>query len=321
MSSLVCISRVLPTPFDCPGAEVRFGPTHGVMSREELCAFVKGADAIVTWFCDRITDEVMAAAGPQLKIMANYAVGYENIDLAAAKKRNIIVTNTPDAVTEGTADMAWTLLLAASRKLAHADRFVRSGEWVNHGILGPSQFIGSSIAGRSLLIVGAGRIGRATALRSLGWGMKILYHARTAKPEWEFAPLNARRVELDEGLREADFVSIHTPLNECTRHLIDARRLALMKPSAVLVNTSRGPVVDEAALATALKTKGIAAAGLDVFENEPRIHPELSGLENVVMAPHMGSATTDSRRMMTDLCAANIRAVLAGRPPITPVNL
>lgn len=318
---LVCISRVLPTPFDCPGAEVRFGQAHGVMSRDELCAFVKGADAIVTWFCDRITDEVMAAAGPQLKIMANYAVGYENIDLVAAKKRNIIVTNTPDAVTEGTADMAWALLLAASRKLVHADRFVRTGEWVSHGILGPSQMIGSSIAGRTLLIVGAGRIGRATALRSLGWGMKVIYHARTPKPEWEFAPLNARRVELDEGLREADYVSIHTPLNESTRHLIDARRLALMKPSAILINTSRGPVVDETALAAALKNRSIAAAGLDVFEHEPKIHPDLAPLDNVIMAPHIGSATIDSRRMMTDLCAANIRAVLAGRPPITPVSL
>lgn len=316
---LVCVSRVLPSTFDVPGAEVRFGPTHGVMSRDELCAFVKGADAIVTWFCDRITDEVMAAAGPQLKILANYAVGYENIDLVAAKKRGLIVTNTPDAVTEGTADMAWALLLAVARKLVAADRFVRSGEWVTHGILGPSQMIGASIAGRTLLIVGAGRIGRATALRSLGWGMRVLYHARSRKPEWEFAPLNARRVELDDGLREADVVSIHTPLNEGTRHLIEARRLSLMKRTAILINTSRGPVVDEAALADALGRGAIAGAGLDVFEQEPRVHPALASLENVVMAPHIGSATVDSRRMMTELCAANIRSVLGGGPPLTPV--
>ncbi|MBL8746100.1 MAG: D-glycerate dehydrogenase [Phycisphaerae bacterium] len=316
---LVCVSRTLPTRFDCPGAEIRFGPDHGVMSGDELRAFVKGADAIVSWFCDRVTDEVIAAAGPQLKIIANYAVGYENIDLAAARRRGIIVTNTPDAVTEGTADMAWALLLAAARRLIHADRFARSGEWATHGILGPSQMIGASIAGRTLFIVGAGRIGRATALRSLGWGMRTLYFARTPKPEWEFAPLNARRVELDEGLREADFVSLHTPLNESTRHLIDARRLALMKPSAVLINTSRGPVIDESALADALKKKTIAAAGLDVFENEPRLHPDLAALDNLVTAPHIGSATVDSRRMMTDLCAANIRAVLNGKPPLTPV--
>lgn len=317
---LVCVSRKLAFPFHVPGAEIRFGPEHGVMSRDDLCAFVKGADAVVTWFCDRITDDVLAAAGPQLKILANYAVGYENIDLAAALRRRVVVTNTPDAVTEGTADMAWTLLLAAARRLVHADRFARSGEWARHGILGPSQFIGASIAGRTLLIVGAGRIGRATALRSLGWGMRIHYCARSRKPEWEFAPLNARYVELNEGLRDADFVSVHTPLNDSTRHLIDARRLALMKPSAVLVNTSRGPVIDEAALADALRAGRLAAAGLDVFENEPSIHPALASLDNVIMAPHIGSATVDSRRMMTDLCAANIQAVLAGRPPLTPVT-
>jgi glyoxylate reductase len=317
---LVCVSRQLAFPFEVPGAEVRFGPEHGVMSREELCAFVEGADAIVTWFCDRIDDAVLAAAGPRLKILANYAVGYENIDLEAARRRGVIVTNTPDAVTEGTADMAWTLLLAASRRLIRADRFVRSGEWSRHGILGPSQFIGASIAGRTLLIVGAGRIGRATALRSLGWGMRILYHARSRKPEFEFAPLNGRYVWLEEGLREADFVSVHTPMNESTRHLIDARRLALMKPGAVLVNTSRGPVIDEAALAAALRAGRLGAAGLDVFEREPAVHPDLIGLDSVVMAPHIGSATIDSRRMMTDLCAANIRAVLAGEPPLTPVG-
>lgn len=317
---LICISRVLPSEFVSPGATLRFGPERGVMTEPELCAFVKGADAVVTWFCDRITDAVLDAAGPQLKILANFAVGYENIDLAAAKRRGVIVTNTPDAVTEGTADMAWTLLLAAARRLASVDRFVRTGEWQRHGILGPSQFIGASVAGRTLLIIGAGRIGYAAALRSLGWGMRILYASRSRKPRFEFAPLNARHVDLDEGLREADFVSIHTPLTPETRHLIDARRLSLMKPSAIIVNTSRGPVIDEAALAAALRSGRLAAAGLDVFENEPAIHPDLAALDNVIMAPHIGSATADSRRMMTELCAANIREVLAGRPPITPVN-
>lgn len=319
MPTVACC-RTLPFPLDLPGCDVRFGPSSGVMKPPELHHFVRGADAVVTWFCDRIDDAVFEAAGPQLKIASNYAVGFENIDLHAAKRRGVIITNTPDAVTEGTADMAWALLLAAARRLIPADRFARSGAWVPHGILGPAEFMGASLAGRSLFIVGAGRIGRATALRSLGWGMRILYHARTPKPDFEFAPLNARRVELDEGLREADVVSVHTPLTPETRHLIDARRLALMKPGSIFINTSRGPVVDEAALASSLKAGVIAAAGLDVFEREPIIHSELIGLENVVFAPHIGSATTDSRKMMVDLTAANIRAVLSGKPPITPVT-
>lgn len=299
---------------------MRFGPARGVMQPAELRAFIKGADAVVTWFCDRVDDETMAAAGPQLKILANFAVGYENIDVAAAKRRGIIVTNTPDAVTEGTADMAWTLLLAAARRLAGADRFVRSGEWKSRGVLGPSEMIGQSIAGRTLLIVGAGRIGYATALRSLGWGMKVLYHARGRKPTWEFAPLNAEFVSLEEGLPRADFVSVHTPLTPETRHIMSAARLALMKPSAVLVNTSRGATVDESALAAALKGGRLFAAGLDVFEREPEIHADLLMLDNVVMAPHIGSATVDSRRAMTELCALNIREVLAGRTATTPVG-
>lgn len=309
----------MPAKFEIPGAEVRFGPTHGVMKPEDLKSFVRGADAVVTWFCDRIDEGVMEAAGPGLKILANFAVGYDNIDLAAARRRGVVVTNTPDAVTEGTADMAWALLLSAARMLPRVHGFVRSGEWIGHGIMGPSEFIGQSIAGRTLLIVGAGRIGYATALRSLGWGMRILYHARSRKPAFEFAPLNGRWVELDDGLREADFVSIHTPLTAETRHLIDERRLGLMKPSAVLVNTSRGPTVDEAALGRALRSGGLFAAGLDVFEREPEIDPLLLTLENVVMSPHIGSATVDSRTAMTTLCEANIRAVLSGRAPITPV--
>jgi glyoxylate reductase len=317
---LVACCRSLPFPLDIPGCEVRYGGPRGVMRAAELHGFVRGADAVVTWFCDKIDGAVMDAAGPQLKVMSNYAVGFDNIDLAAAKQRGIVITNTPDAVTEGTADMAWALLLAAARRLAHADRFARDGRWPAAGILGPADLMGQPIAGRTLLIVGAGRIGYATALRSTGWGMKVLYHARGRKPQFEFAPLNAKWVELDDGLKQADFISIHTPLTPDTRHIIDARRLGLMKPSAVLVNTSRGPTVDEAALAVALRDGKLFAAGLDVFEREPAIDPVLLTLENVVMAPHIGSANLDSRKMMVDLCAANIRAVLAGKPAVTPVN-
>jgi glyoxylate reductase len=290
------------------------------MAMPELGEFLRGADAAVTWFCDRIDGAVLDAAGPQLRLVANFAVGFDNIDLAAARERGVLVANTPDAVTEGTADLAWALLLAALRRLSHADRFVRSGAWKDFGILGPADFMSPSLAGRTLLIVGAGRIGYATALRSMGWGMKVLYTARSGKPNFEAAPLNATRVELDEGLARADVVSIHTPLTAETKHLIDARRLALLKPSAVLVNTARGPVVDEAALARALREGRLWAAGLDVLEREPLVHPELKELDNVVFAPHMGSATQDSRRLMVELCAANLRAVLAGKPPLTPVE-
>lgn len=318
MPTVACC-RTLPFPLDIPGADIRFGPERGVMAPADLRAFIRGADAVVTWFCDTIDGPAMDAAGPQCKIMANFAVGFDNIDLAAAKQRGIAITNTPDAVTEGTADMAWTLLMAAARRLSHADRFARSGAWASAGIMGPADFMGQPIAGRTLLIVGAGRIGYATAIRSLGWGMRVLYAARSPKPNFEFAPLNARRVELDDGLREADFVSIHTPLTPETRHLIDARRLALMKPSAVLVNTSRGPVVDEAALTAALASGKLFGAGLDVFEREPTIDAVLARLDNVAMAPHIGSADVASRRRMVELTAANIRAVLAGKPPLTPV--
>jgi len=317
---IVCVSRPLPAPFDCPGAEVRFGPDRGFPSAAALREFVRGASAMVTWVSERVDDPLLEAAGPSLRIVANFAVGYDNIDVPACARRGVIVTNTPDAVTEGTADMAFALILAAARRLAEADRFVRSGAWVSHGILGPTEFIGRPVAGRTLLIVGAGRIGYATALRSIGWGMRVLYVARSRKHDFESPPLNAARADLDDGLRAADFVSVHTPLTPDTRHLLDARRIALMKPTAVLVNTARGPVIDEAALAIALRNGRIFAAGLDVFEREPGCHPDLAPLPNVVLAPHIGSASVGSREMMTNLCAANVRAVLAGKPPLTPVS-
>jgi len=317
---LVTCSRPLPPEFDVPGAEVRFGPPRGFATPDDLRAFVRGTDALVSWVSERVDDALLEAAGPQLRIVANFAVGYDNIDLAACKRRGIIVTNTPDAVTEGTADLAVALILAAARRLSHADRFARSGEWARTGILGPAEFIGRPIAGSTLLIVGAGRIGYATAIRLHGWGVRTLYVARHPKPDFEHAPLNAQRVELDEGLRQADIVSLHIPLSSETRGLINAKRLALMKPTAVLVNTARGPIVDEAALAAALRDGRLFAAGLDVFEKEPGVHPDLVGLDNVVMAPHIGSASETSRRQMSALCAANVRAVLEGRPPVTPVT-
>ncbi len=316
---IVCVTRPLPGEFNIPHADVRFGPEHGYPDKDALINFAKGAAAIVTWVNDRVDAHVLDAIGHPLKIVANFAVGYDNIDLEACRERNIRVSNTPDAVTEGTADVAVMLMLAAARKLGAADRFARTGAWERHGILGPNEWIGQPLAGRTLLIVGAGRIGLATALRTLGWGMKVLYTARHPKPNFEHAPLCARRVDLDEGLAQADFVSLHVPLSPATRHIIDARRLALMKPTAILVNTGRGPLIDEAALVEALKHNRLFAAGLDVLEREPKLTPGLAELDNVVLTPHYGSASTSSRAAMSALCAANIRSVLNGQPPVTPV--
>lgn len=316
---IVATARPLPAEFSVPGAEIRFGPERGFGSVEAACRHFEGAVAIVPWITERVNGDMLRAIGPQLKLVANFAVGVDNIDLAACRGADVRVSNTPDAVTEGTADLAFALMLAAARKMTDADRFVRSGAWAAHGILGPADRIGQPIPGRTLLIVGGGRIGYAVALRSIGFGMPVLYASRSQSIRFEQAPINGRRVELDEGLAQADFVSIHVPLTSETRHLISARRLALMKPSAVLVSTARGPVIDEAALASALRERAIFAAGLDVFEQEPKVHPDLTGLDNIVMTPHYGSASTTSRAAMSALVAANIRAVLAGGEPVTPV--
>jgi glyoxylate reductase len=321
----VACSRPLPGEFVLDGIDparvsVRYGPERGFASRAEGLAFFKGADAVVTWVSDRVDGEFLDAIGPQVRIVANFAVGTDNIDIAACRARGIAVSNTPDAVTDGTADCAVMLMLAAARHLVRGDRFARSGEWAQTGILGPRDFLGMPVSGRTLVIVGAGRIGLATAQRMQGWGMKVLYVARRAKPEFERPPMCAERVELDEGMRRGDFISIHTPLTPETRGLIDAQRLALCKPTAVLVNTARGPVVDEGALAAALREGRIYAAGLDVFEKEPAVHPDLVGLANVVMTPHIGSANLASRMEMTRLCGANISAVARGLPPVTPVG-
>jgi glyoxylate reductase len=311
---VVAVTRALPGRVDVPGAEVRQA-REGWMPRDELLRFIAGANVAVTWVSERVDREFLAAAGPGLKAVCNFAVGVDNIDLEACKARGVMVTNTPHAVTEGTADMAWALVLAVARRLVAADRFARTPEYAQRGPLGPTEFVGLDLTGRALLIVGAGRIGFAVALRSIGWGMRVLYVARTRHWEFELAPLAARRVTLADGLREADVVSIHTPLTAETRHLIDARALSLMKPTAILVNTARGPIVDEAALAEVLRAGRIYGAGLDVFEDEPRVHPGLLGLDNVVLTPHIGSAAARYREMMTAMVCENARAVLAGESP------
>jgi glyoxylate reductase len=292
-------------------ADIQMNPDDRRLEPAELDTMVSGAHAILTTPRDVVNSQVLDAAGGQLVIVSNYAVGVDNIDLAAAKQRRVIVGHTPNAVTEPTADIAWLLLLGAARRASEGESLVRSGSWTG---VSPNQLLGLSLINKTLLIVGAGRIGLAVARRSLGWSMRVLYVARSRHEEFERPPLNADQVTLEEGLQEADFVSVHTPLSPQTRHLINAERLSLMKPTAVLVNTARGAVIDEAALVEALRSKLIFAAGLDVFENEPRLHPDLAKLPNVFLLPHLGSATVEDREGMTRLAVNNIIAALKGEP-------
>lgn len=284
--------------------------------REGLLTAAEGAAGILSTATEKIDGEVMDAAGESLKVVANMAVGYDNIDVGAANERGVVVTNTPGVLDETTADVAFMLLLAAARRLGESERTLRAGKWEWWG---PKLFMGVDVWGKKLGIVGMGRIGVAVARRARGFGMEILYHNRSRDEEVE-KELNARYLELDELLKTSDFISIHTPLTDETRHLIGAPQLENMKPEAVLVNTSRGPVVDEAALANALAQGGIFAAGLDVYEEEPKVHPKLLELENVVLAPHIGSGSIETRNKMALLASENVVAVLRGGEPKTPVT-
>ncbi len=313
-SPIVAVTRAVPGELAVPGARVRI-MGEPLAPVDEIHRFIAGCDILVPMAVNRVDSAMLDAAGPTLRGVCVYASGYDNVDLDACRARGIPVTNVPDAVTEGTADMAWLLVLAVARRLVEGDRFVRSGAWRDHGPVSMTGFMGRDLTGRTLHIVGAGRIGLGVAMRSLAWGMRVLYTARSRHREFELAPVCARRVGLEEGLAEADVVSIHTPLTPETRHLIDARRLALMKPTAILVNTARGPVIDEAALAGALRDGRIYGAGLDVFEHEPAVHPDLVGLDNVTMTPHIGSAEARFREEMTRMVAANAAAILAGEEP------
>jgi glyoxylate reductase len=284
----------------------------GVMPRAELLGRVAGKAGIIAMLTDRVDAELLDRAGPTLRVVANYAVGYDNLDLDACTARRVLATNTPDVVTEATADLAWALLLAAARRIAEGDRFLRAARpW----IWGPEFFLGTQVHGKTLGVLGLGRIGRAVARRAAGFGMPVLYHAgHRLAPDAE-AALGVAWRELDDLLAEADFLSIHTGLTPATRHLIGAAELARMKPTAVLVNTARGPIVDEAALARALRDGEIGAAGLDVFEREPEVHPDLLGLDNVTIVPHLGTATVETRVAMGMTAADNLLAVLDGRRP------
>ena len=285
------------------------------LRRQDLLTRLRGKQGLICQITDTIDDEVLATPG--LRVVSNVAVGYNNIDVEAAKRRGVTITNTPDVLTETTADFAWALLMAAARRVVEADRYARSGQWKSWKW---DLLWGMDVYGKTLGVLGFGRIGRAVARRALGFGMRVLYHdtVRSA-PDVERA-LNATFVDKDTLLRESDFVSLHVLLSAETRHLIDERALRSMKKTAVLVNAARGPIVDEAALARALREKWIAAAGLDVFEEEPKIHADLLSLENVVMAPHIASASFDTRVAMSTLAVKNCLAVLDGKPALTPVT-
>ena len=279
------------------------------IDRRALLAGARGASAVVTLLTDEVDDAFLDAAGEGLRIVANYAVGYDNIDVAACTRRGVAVANTPDVLTEATADQAFALLLSVARRVREGHELVASGAWAGWE---PLQLLGQDVGGATLGIVGMGRIGRAVARRARGFGMRVLYHNRHRDPEAE-RELGVDFTEFDALLEASDFLTLHTPLTEDTHHLIDATALARMKPTAVLVNTARGPVVDEAALVEALRRGAPWGAGLDVFEHEPQVLAGLTTLDNVVLTPHTGSATESARTAMARLASEAVAAVLERR--------
>ena len=295
---------------------VEVNPHDSPLTYDELLMQVKGRDAILTMLSDRIDERLMSEA-KSLKVIANYAVGYDNIDIKAATAKGIVVTNTPGVLTDSTADMAWALLFSIARRIVEGDKVTRVGKFVGWA---PMFLLGRDVVGKTLGIIGAGRIGTAMAMRSRGWCMKVLYTTQSNRNAVLEEMLGAKRVDLETLLKESDFISIHTPLSEKTRHLISAKEISLMKKTAYLINTARGSVIDEAALVNALKNKQIAGAGLDVYEEEPKLKPGLAELDNVVLAPHLGSATVESRTKMAVMAAENIIAVLNKQKPKNCVN-
>jgi len=320
VAARIVVTRRIPDPAIelLEGAgDVWVSPHDRPLSADELHSAVAGADAAVTLLHDRVDDAFLDAAGPALRIVANVAVGYDNVDVEACARRGVVVSNTPGVLTEATADIAFALILMSTRRLGEGERLIRARtpwSWSMFFMLG------TGLQGKTLGIVGLGKIGQATARRARAFGMEIVYAGRRRAAEDVEAELSARFLPLDELLTTADVVTLHCPLSAETRHLIDAAALARMQPSSHLVNTTRGPVVDEAALAEALRAGAIAGAGLDVFEREPEVHPDLLELENVVLIPHLGSATIETRTAMGVLAAENVVAVLGGSAPVTPVR-
>ena len=315
----VLISRLLPelaVALARRRAAVDAYDQDAPMPRPELLKRLRDRQGLICVISEAI-DQALLDACPKLRVVSNVAVGYNNVDVAACTKRGVVVTNTPDVLTDSTADFAWTLLMATARRLVEADRYVREGRFTQWEYM---LYLGGDVHGKTLGVVGFGRIGRAMARRALGFGMRVLYQDAVAADAATERELNASRVDLATLLRESDFVSLHTPLIPETRHLMNRETLRAMKKTAYLINAARGPVVDEAALVEALREGWIAGAGLDVFEEEPKVHPGLIGLTNVVLAPHIGSGSLETRLKMATLAVENCLAVLEGRTPPTPVN-
>jgi len=320
------VSRVVVTgKIPQPGLDLLVGACHDVVawdseapiSRDELLRRVAGADVIVSLLTEKVDAELLDAAGPQLRAVCNVAVGYNNIDVPACRERGVLATNTPGVLTEATADIAMALVLMSTRRLAEGERLIRSGEPWQWGMF---MMLGTGIQGAQLGLVGMGQIGAALARRARAFGMTIAYTNRSDADPALVAELGAVRLPLDELLATSDVVSLHCPYSPETHHLIGAAQFETMRPTAFLVNTARGPVVDEAALVAALEAGKIAGAGLDVFENEPTVHPGLVSRDDVVLIPHLGSATVQTRTAMARLAARNALAVLAGDPPVTPIG-
>jgi glyoxylate reductase len=319
--SKVFVSRVIPEEGLARVREATAAtiwPDELPPSREELLNAVEGCDGILTLLTDRVDDELLDRAGPQLKVVSNFAVGFDNIDVAACTRRKLPVGNTPGVLTETTADLAWALLMAAARRLVEGDRYVRDGKWKTWG---PMLLMGPDVHGATIGIVGFGRIGQAVARRAKGFGMRIVYHDLQRVPKSVESEFDATYMTLEGLLAESDFVSLHTVLSPETKGLMNAQRLGWMKPTAVLINTSRGPVVDSMALVDALKAGTIAAAALDVTDPEPlpAEHP-LVGLDNCLVVPHIASASRATRGKMASMAAANLLAGLRGDRLPTPVN-
>ena len=297
-------------------ADLDYEETDDGMPAQELARRIRGKQGVVSQLMDKFTPEVLAGL-EGIKVISNVAVGYDNIDVPAATRHHILVTHTPDVLTDTTADFAFALLLAAARRVVEADQYLHSGQWTKWRV---DLLVGQDVHHRTLGIFGMGRIGQAVARRAKGFSMRVIYHDTRRAPEAVEKELGLELVGADQLLRESDFVSLHVPLMPETRHLIGARELRMMKPTAILVNSSRGPVVDEPALAEVLEQRVIAGAGLDVYEHEPQVHPALLKLTNVVLAPHIASASVDTRRKMSMMAAENVVAGVEGRRPPNLLN-
>lgn len=296
--------------------DLEYVPEETKLTKEEIIERVKDKDGIISMLDDSI-DAVVINSAPNLKVISNYAVGFNNIDVKAATSRGIVVTNTPDVLTDATADLAWALLMAAARRIVEGDKYVRAGRF---HCWGPKLMLGYEFTGKTLGIIGMGRIGSAVARRAKGFDMRVVYYNRRSKEEEKKKEIGAEYVGFDKLISVSDFISIHAPLTEDTRHMLGEEEFKRMKKNCILINTARGPIVDEKSLVKALKEGWIAGAGLDVYENEPYITQELLSMDNVILEPHIGSATYEARERMAEMVVDDCLAVLKGKRPRNIVN-